>query len=211
MERKRECYHEGRVAQAVDKEETGADDGALADVAAPRKPRHLEMKWMMEGDDQSAQRCEHDTRDLQPALLLHVQEERKDDGHDGLRRLLGSNKNWLNLPDGSNVGGSKGQSHEEGDLVAEHAKSNPKEADVVVLVNVVLFRKQLEGRGGIGAHANGNQDDSSEKLSIEGENERRHALEGLLADAVANAENDLDHDRAEADDPLGRRFYGKEA
>ena len=92
MERKRECYHEGRIAQAVDKEEAGADDGALADVAAPRKPRHLEMKRRMEGDDQSAQRSKHDTRNLQPALLFHVQEEREDDGHDGLRRLLGSSE-----------------------------------------------------------------------------------------------------------------------
>lgn len=50
------------------------------------------MKRMMEGDDQSAQRSEHDTRNLQPALLFHMQKERKDDGHDGLRRLLGSSE-----------------------------------------------------------------------------------------------------------------------
>lgn len=43
-------------------------------------------------------------------------------------------------------------------------------------------------------YANGNQDYSSEKLSIESKNEWRHALEGFFSNAVTNSENDLDHD-----------------
>lgn len=107
------------------------------------------------------------------------------------------------------MGRCKRQSHNEGDLITEHAKSNPKEADKIVLMNVILVRKQLEETREMETYANGNQDNSSEKLSIESKNEWRHALEGLFSNAVTNAENDLDHDGADVKKPFWRAFYGK--
>ena len=57
-------------------------------------------------------------------------------------------------------------------------------------------------------YANGQKDQSSKELSVEGEDDRRHALQRLLSNTVADAEDDVNRNGRQVGQPKGRTLCG---
>lgn len=110
------------------------------------------------------------------------------------------------LPDRGDVGRSKIETHEEKHLIAEHTQSDEKQTNQVLLVHRCFFQYQLCYHATWIPYTNDKKDQSREKLSIEGENDGRHAFQRLLSNTVADAEDDVNRNGRQVNHPKGRRF-----
>ena len=105
------------------------------------------------------------------------------------------------------MGWSKGKSHDEENLVSEHAQTHKKETLPVTPFNQLASSTQLVFMELDRLYSYHQKDHASKQFSVKRKNDGRHRFQSFLTDAVANTKQNVNSNGCHVNKPFWWGFY----